>query len=47
METITAPELKELMDSGTDIQLIDVRPIGLARLAIVALHRMVSSELDC
>jgi len=25
METITAPELKELMDSGADIQLIDVR----------------------
>jgi len=25
METITAPELKALMDSGADIQLIDVR----------------------
>src|SRR5438093_13438756 len=25
METITAPELKKLMDSGADIQLIDVR----------------------
>jgi rhodanese-related sulfurtransferase len=25
MQTITAPELKELMDSGANIQLIDVR----------------------
>jgi len=37
----------EMLGRVLDIQLIDVRPIGLVRLAIVALQRMVSSVLDC